>query len=125
MLARIGAAAVAAAMTALTIPAAHAMDETLVEANVTRPTANVSYADLNLAKSSDVAKLNARVKRAATRICFDRGSPDLGSKLDGMQCRDAALESAKPQITAAIARAGDAQLASNIGSGQSITVAMP
>lgn len=125
MFARIGAAVVAAAMTALTIPAAHAMDETVVEANVTRPTASVSYADLNLAKAADVAKLNARVYRAASRICLEPGVREIGRQVAQFECRDAALESAKPQITAAIARAGDAQLASNMASGQSITVAMP
>ena len=121
MFARLGTAAAAAALTALLIPAAHAMDETIVEANVVRTTANISYADLNLAKAADVAELQARVRRAATNICIDRGTRDLARTMNGLECRSTAIENAKPQIALAVANANNQQLAEN----RTISVAMP
>jgi UrcA family protein len=121
--ARVGAAAIAAAMTALIVPIAtpaHAMDETVVEANAPRPVAKVSYADLDLRRASDVEQLNARVHRAATNLCINPNERELGRLILGRECRKAALEGAKPQVLAAIANAGQ-----QLAQASSITVALP
>lgn len=122
-LVKIGAIALAAAMTtAAFAPAAYAMDETVVEANTVRPVAHVKYADLNLATDAGVKSLNDRVRRAATKMCFEKGSRDLRNELAGYACRDTAISSAAPQITAAINNAGT-QVAAN--GGATITIALP
>jgi UrcA family protein len=121
--ARVGAAAIAAAMTALIVPIAtpaHAMDETIVEANAQRPVAKVSYADLDLRRAADVEALNARVRRAATNICINPSDRDLRLQMAGRECRDTALEGAKPQVLAAIANAGQ-----QLAQATTITVALP
>jgi len=122
-LVKISAIAFAAAMTtAAFIPAAHAMDETLVEANTVRPVSYVNYGDLNLSTDADVQRLHDRVRRAATKMCIDRGSRELHRQMQGLTCRDTAISSAEPQITAAINNAGT-QVAENAAA--AITIAMP
>ncbi len=122
-LVKISAAALAAAMmTAAIVPAAHAMEETLVEARAARPVAQVKYGDLNLANAGDVQELHTRVRRAATSICMERGNQDLRRQMIGVSCRDTAISSAAPQITAAISNAGT-QMAAN--SAPAIMIAMP
>jgi UrcA family protein len=124
MFARVGAAALAALITTTLVPgvATAAMDETLVEANVVRPSTMVSYADLDLTNATGVAELNARVKRAARSICVANGHRDLARIVSENACRDTALDHARPQIAAAIERAGSTQLATHEAA---ITVAMP
>lgn len=99
---------------------AYAMDTTIVEANVDKPTAYVRYADLNLSRAADVQTLKDRVRRAANRICIDHGTPDLATTMRGRACRKTALESAAPQIQAAVSNYGNEQMASN-----AIAVALP
>jgi UrcA family protein len=124
MFARVGATALAALITTTLVPgvAAAAMDETLVEANVARPSTAVSYADLDLATTAGVAELNTRVKRAARSICIANGHRDLARIVSENECRDTALDHARPQIAAAIERARSTQLAEREAT---ITVAMP
>lgn len=119
---RISAAALAALVTAVTMPAiAHAMDETIVEANTQRKTAYVSYADLKLGNQADVEKLQDRVRRAASRVCLRPGDRSLEATLHGISCRNAAIEKAAPQIAAAVAQSGSEQMAMNTP----IAVALP
>lgn len=121
-LSRFGAATLAVVMTAAIVPAAaSAMDETLIEANREQKSVLVGYSDLNLAREADVDALNDRVRRAANRICFDTGVRELRATMAGIRCRDAALELAKPQISAAIDAAADERLAANTA----IVVALP
>ncbi|WBX82994.1 UrcA family protein [Sphingosinicella microcystinivorans] len=121
-LVKISAIAFAAAMTtAAFAPAAHAMEETVIEANTARPVAYVKYGDLNLATDAGVKTLHDRVRRAATAMCVERGIRDLRREMAGIACRNAAISSAAPQITAAINNAGT-QVASNA---PAITIAMP
>jgi UrcA family protein len=122
-LVKIGAIAFAAAVTTATfVPAAYAMDETVVEANMARPVAHVKYGDLNLSREADVKTLHSRVRRAAMKMCFEGGRQDVRRDALGFECRDAAIASATPQITAAISNAGT-QVAANAGA--AITIAMP
>ena len=122
-LVKISAIAFAAAMTtAAFVPAAYAMDETIVEANMVRTVAHVQYGDLNLASDDGVKTLHSRVRRAAHAMCFEGGRQDLRRDLLSMECRNAAIASAKPQITAASNNAGT-QVAANAGA--AITIAMP
>lgn len=122
-LVKISAIAFAAAMTtAAFVPAAYAMDETVVEANTVRPVAHVKYADLDLATDAGVKTLHGRVRRAATKMCLESGRQDLRREMEGMSCRNAAITSAAPQITAAINNAGT-QVAANAGA--AITIVMP
>lgn len=68
-----------------------------------RPTAIVSYADLDLGSSSGLATLNGRINRAASRICFEDGRTDLATRINYTNCFDAALASAKMQVDRAVA----------------------
>ncbi|MBL8646197.1 MAG: UrcA family protein [Sphingosinicella sp.] len=122
-LVKISAIAFAAAMTtAAFVPAAYAMDETIVEANTVRPVAHVKYGDLNLASDAGVKTLHGRVRRAANAMCFEGGRQDMRRDALSMECRNSAIASAAPQITAAINNAGT-QVAANAGG--AITIAMP
>jgi UrcA family protein len=68
-----------------------------------RPTAIVSYADLDLGSSSGVATLHGRIYRAASHICFEDGRTDLATRLNYASCFNAALASAKVQVDRAVA----------------------
>ena len=64
----------------------------------------VSYADLNLTKREGAASLDRRVRRAAAEICG--GSTQGGVEtLDVVGCRSDVVNTAQPQVTAAIERA--------------------
>ncbi|MBB4633260.1 UrcA family protein [Sphingosinicella soli] len=120
-LVKISAIAFAAAMTAAVFaPAAQAMEETVVKANTVRAVAHVKFGDLNLASDAGVKQLHSRVNRAAKAMCFENGYLDLRRQSAGFACRDTAIRSAAPQITAAIANAGT-QVAA--GSDATITIA--
>ena len=67
-----------------------------------RPTAIVSYADLDLGSRSGVATLNGRIYRAASHICFEDGRTDLATRLNYESCFNAALASAKVQVDRAV-----------------------
>ena len=68
-----------------------------------RPTAIVSYSDLDLRSSSGVATLNGRIYRAASHICFEDGRTDLATRLNHSSCFNSALASAKVQVDRAVA----------------------
>lgn len=110
---KIGAAALAAAIATLGVPAMLQAAErpTIVEGIVDRPTAVVSYRDLNLASDEGVDRLQARVRRAATRICVTPGFKPLPEQIAENGCRDEAVAGAQEQIQMAVANFGNTQLA--------------
>ena len=64
----------------------------------------VSYADLNLTNRAGVATLDRRIRGAARQICG--GSTQGGVEtLDVVGCRSDVVNTAQPQVTAAIERA--------------------
>jgi UrcA family protein len=70
-------------------------------------TIRVSYRDLDLANAADGAVLRARVKRETRRVCgalYDGTTPS-----QRWSCHDIAWGVARPQIDAAIERAGTGQ----------------
>ncbi len=122
-LVKISAIAFAAAMTtAAFVPAANAMDETIVEAHTQRPVAHVKYGDLNLTTDAGVQALHGRVRRAANAMCLESGRQDPRRESLALACRNTAISSAAPQIAAAIDNAG-MQVAANAGT--TISIAMP
>lgn len=110
---KIGAAGLAAAMTALIIPAtAHAGEQpVVVEAVLDRPVVYVSYADLNLSEQAGLERLNRRVRAAATRLCIEPGRQSIADETRDIACRDDALENASRQIEIAVASFGTSQYA--------------
>jgi UrcA family protein len=80
---------------------AFAQGETPVVVEGGRPTAIVSYADLDIGSASGVATLNGRIHRAAKHICFEDGRTDLATRLNYASCFNAALASAKVQVDSA------------------------
>jgi UrcA family protein len=66
--------------------------------------ARIAYADLNLASPAGIARLNARVRGAAERLCVGAGVETLGTRLDGLACRDKTIAAAAPQVQRAIGR---------------------
>ncbi|MEA1014075.1 UrcA family protein [Sphingosinicella sp. LY1275] len=110
---KIGAAALAAAIATLGVPAMlQAAERTaVVEGIVDRPTAVVSYRDLNLANADGVDRLQARVRRAASQICIKPGIKHLTLIVAENNCRDDAVAGAQEQIEMAVANFGNTQLA--------------
>lgn len=66
----------------------------------------VPYGDLNLASASGAAALERRIKAAANRICGTEQAPGLAETLSVQGCRDDVFESARPQISKALAMNG-------------------
>lgn len=60
--------------------------------------ATVRYDDLNLRTAAGVERLNARVRAAADRLCVGSGVESLEARLAGIECRDALIAAAAPQI---------------------------
>ena len=110
---KIGAAGLAMAITALIVPATAqaAEDPVVVEGNIDRPFIVVSYADLNLAEEAGVARLNRRVRAAATRLCIQPGLQPVGEEMRDQACRKDALDDASRQIELAVADFGKNQYA--------------
>lgn len=109
---KIGAACLAIATTSLVgVPGAVQAGERpmIVEGVRDVPVAYVSYADLNLNNEWGVDLLNARVRRAATMLCFDNGFQPLKRVASGYICRRQAIAGAEGQIDLAIANAGNAR----------------
>ncbi|MBV8685360.1 MAG: UrcA family protein [Alphaproteobacteria bacterium] len=63
-----------------------------------QPTARVAYEDLDLRSPAGAARLDARVRAAAEKLCFGTGTVTLQARLEGFACRDAAIASAAPQV---------------------------
>jgi UrcA family protein len=67
------------------------------------PTTSVGYGDLNLSSEEGVRTLNRRVEKAARTICnVNSDTRDLGQQAQSSRCYKAALDSAKPQVEAAV-----------------------
>ena len=81
-------------------------EEVTVEA---QPVAYVYYSDLNLANPAGVDQLNARVYRAATKLCIENGVQPLARVMAGRTCRSNAIAGAADQIRLAISRFGNSQ----------------
>ena len=81
---------------------AFAQGESPVVVEGGRPTAIVSYADLDLGSSSGQAALNGRIERAASQLCLEGAHRDVGTKVLEARCFNGAMASAKPQVDRAI-----------------------
>jgi UrcA family protein len=75
------------------------------------PIARIAYSDLNLATDAGIARLNARVRAAAERLCPSGGVEALDTRLDILACRDRVIAAAAPQVRRAIERFADARAA--------------
>ena len=75
-----------------------------------RPTAIVTYGDLDLSRPAGQAVLAARVRRAADRLCAT-GARGIGPAMEARACLDVALASAQPQVDRAVALYGTPQFA--------------
>jgi UrcA family protein len=71
-----------------------------------RPSARVSYAELNLNSRSGMAMLDRRIQRAAKTLCVDERVRDLARASAGRACFAEAIASAQPQVERAVANAG-------------------
>lgn len=75
----------------------------------------VNVADLNLATDGGRSQLDARIRRAANRVCAIDGSGDLASLGDQARCRAAAITAAQTErdvrVAAARTRAQQARAA--------------
>lgn len=113
-------AALALAVTGVVVPSTVLAQGSIVVTGEPRPTATVSYADLNLRSEDGVGNLKHRVRRAANQLCLEHRVPTIGARLAGRVCRDDALAGAQGQIAAAINNAGSQSYAA----AQTIVVAL-
>lgn len=67
--------------------------------------ASVSHGDLNLASAAGLARLDARVRRAAERLCIEPGVRPLHFAAQARACVEEAVAAAQPQLRRAIAEA--------------------
>ena len=63
----------------------------------------VPYGDLNLASAAGARRLEGRIEAAADRICGVPQAPGLAEALRVQDCRDDVLNSARPQVSRAMA----------------------
>jgi UrcA family protein len=70
------------------------------------PQARIAYADLNLADPAGIARLDARIRAAADKLCDASGVRDLGARLAADKCRAALIAAAAPQAKQAEAAFG-------------------
>lgn len=66
--------------------------------------ARVAYSDLDLREAEDVASLEERVRRQATRLCRDQASPVM-SRTTVNRCVEATVARAMLQVDIAVSRA--------------------
>ena len=99
------------AMAAFTSFPALAQDSPVVIYGTEQPTAIVSYADLDLRRSADVDVLNARVDRAAGRLCDTDDLSIISVERAEQRCAREAIAGAQPQIQRALAGLDNRQLA--------------
>ncbi len=84
---------------------ASALASTNAQAGGTEPiTTQVSHADLDLATPEGAAALDARLKRAARKVCVQHGQ-SLHELAHERKCRRAALAQASADAEAAVAHA--------------------
>ena len=107
---KLGTIALLACSAAFVLPQAGASaksgseDKPVVVTAAVDPSVRVSYADLDLASKSGQKRLARRIAAAADDLCIVNGTQPLDSLMAGWACRDGAVEAAKPQVAAAIAR---------------------
>jgi UrcA family protein len=75
--------------------------DTVVQGSPNRQTANVGFADLNLASANGLETLRGRVYRVAKTLCIETGSKDLRTLMQGTACVKSAVAEAEPQIARA------------------------
>jgi UrcA family protein len=66
------------------------------------PQARIAYGDLNLRSEAGVARLEARVRAAADRLCTGIGIEALAARVAEGRCRTATVAAAAPQVKKAI-----------------------
>ena len=62
------------------------------------PTARVSFADLNIHTAAGQARLEQRVRSAASDLCLDRNVRDMDRVMAGQGCLSSAIASGHTQI---------------------------
>ena len=67
--------------------------------NVEERSTRILHADLNLGTAAGIDTLNARVRRAAQRMCQRFGPQTVGELVRGRQCSARAIQGAKAQVT--------------------------
>ena len=72
----------------------------------TSPTAEVRYADLDLASADGAQALKVRVERAAKRVCSVSGDRSLRSVSEARACTTVTMAKAMPQVELALSKAG-------------------
>ena len=114
-------AALAIAVTGVVVPSTvFAQGRPVVVTGEIRPTAVVSYADLNLNHEDGVQHLFRRVRQAATGLCMDPGRIAIKETLEGWACRDDAIAGAQDQVDSAI----NSSSRQSFAAAQTITVAL-
>jgi UrcA family protein len=83
-----------------------------IPASAAPPSVAVSYADLDLASSNGLERLDDRIRHAARRLCSEGGTRPLRDRIAERRCVADALATAQPQFQAAVARTPGAVLAS-------------
>jgi len=97
----------AASAIALGSPSAPASAEEFIATGTAGPRATISIADLDLASPTGMARLNSRIRGAATRLCFTTDVEPLETRMLRFDCFRTALLSGHLQAeNLAAARAG-------------------
>ena len=84
------------------------------------PQARIAYDDLNLKSAAGVAKLDARIRAAADRLCTGIGIESLAARVAADRCRTSTIAAAAPQVKKAIETFGSryAQASVPVAAGQ-------
>jgi len=123
-----GTLAVALAGFAAATPAVGKEPAVVVVANPDLLTRRITYADLNLASLPGQASLNRRVAYAVSSLCHEAtDGPRSLYSLANRLCGESAWKQARPQISAAVDRAGDLALTgtSPIAAAAGIAIVLP
>lgn len=84
----------------LTVAAAVALTAYVAPAHAQAPSVAVSYADLDLTSAEGHAVLNARIDRAARRVCAAEDIRNLEQMAAAGLCYRTALAAAQPKLAA-------------------------
>jgi UrcA family protein len=93
--------------------------ETVTVYGSTAPSVRVSYADLNLASHQGMARLQNRVRAAASDLCLESGKNPLAFEMKRKTCFRTAVDSGFAQIDRLVAD----QLAGNTSPAIAIVIA--
>jgi len=69
--------------------------------------ARIAYDDLNLRSEAGVAKLAARIRAGADRLCAGVGTESLAARVAEAKCRSETIAAAAPQVKRAIETFGN------------------